>query len=304
MNGEAAAILLAGLATALAVAAAWEFIAGRIRSEGGPGTLNNGAGGAADRQEIRTWLLATIEPLRRARLEGYLPTSDERFRLGLLFAFAAVVAGWWLAGPLVGLLLAVIAPLLAGWLITRGRRRYRRSIERSLPEVARAIADCLSAGHSPRGALVAATASLEGPVRSEFHLMRYELEAGAPTTDAIQSMAQRFGSSRVDAFATALISQRLAGGDLAGLLRRFAEGAAEQDRVAEDARSATAQARFTGYLVVAMPAGAALFAELLRPGFFGSIVASVPALIIVGLSVMLQLSGFLLISRLAQIGDR
>ena len=86
------------------------------------------------------------------------------------------------------------------------------------------------------------------------------------------------------------------------LLRRFAEGAAERDRVAEDARSATAQARFTGYLVVAMPAGAALFTELLRPGFFASIVTSVPALILVGLSLVLQLSGFILISRLARIG--
>ena len=78
-------------------------------------------------------------------------------------------------------------------------------------------------------------------------------------------------SERVDAFAAALLSQRLAGGDLAGLLRRFAAGAAERDRVAEDARSATAQARFTGLLVVAMPTGGALFAELLQPGFLAKL---------------------------------
>ena len=53
-------------------------------------------------------------------------------------------------------------------------------------------------------------------------------------------------SARVDSFAAAVLSQRLSGGDLAGLLRRFAAGAAERDRVAEDARAATAQARFTG----------------------------------------------------------
>jgi tight adherence protein B len=132
--------------------------------------------------------------------------------------------------------------------------------------------------------------------------LRYDLEAGAPTGEAIGAFATRFGSTRVDAFATALISQRLAGGDLAALLRRFAEGAAEQDRVAEDARSATAQARFTGYLVVAMPAGAAIFVELIRPGFVASIAGSLPALIIVGLSIVLQGTGFVLISRLARIG--
>ena len=294
MNGTGFAALMAGVAAALAVAAAWEAF--------GAGAASAKRAGQGTGKGLRDSLLSTLEPLRRARRAGYLPTSDERFRLALLFSFAAILSGWWLVGPVAGTLLAVLAPMTIGWLISRARRRYRRSVERALPEVARAIADCLSAGHSPRGALIAATASLEGPVQSEFQTMRYELEAGAATTDAIRSLAARFGSARVDAFATALISQRLAGGDLAALLRRFAEGAAERDRVAEDARSATAQARFTGYLVVAMPAGAALFTELLRPGFFGSIVASVPALILVGLSLLLQLFGFILISRLARIG--
>lgn len=289
MSGNGLAAVLAGLAAGLAVFGAWEALGG-VKGHSASGT------------GLRDWLVGIIEPLRRARREGYLPTSDERFRLALLSSLVAIATGWWLAGPVVGMALSLAAPVVAGWLITRARTRYRRAVEKSLPDVARAIADCLSAGHSPRGALVAATASLEGPVQSEFQTMRYELEAGAPTTAAIGNLAARFGSPRVDTFATALISQRLAGGDLAALLRRFAEGAAERDRVAEDARSATAQARFTGYLVVAMPAGAALFTELLRPGFFGTIVASVPALILVGLSLVLQLFGFILISRLARIG--
>lgn len=258
--------------------------------------------GARDRAGIQALLRSTLEPLRRAGREGYLPTSDERFRIAALLGIAAVLTGWWMAGPLAGLVLTVASPVLAGWLISRSRRRYRRAVERALPDASRAIADCLSAGHSPRGALVAATASLEGPVRSEMDSLRYDLEAGAPTGDAIGAFATRFGSARVDAFATALTSQRLAGGDLAALLRRFAEGAAEQDRVAEDARSATAQARFTGYLVVAMPAGAAVFVQLIRPGFVASMAGSLPALIIVGLSVALQGTGFVLISRLARIG--
>ena len=91
--------------------------------------------------------------------------------------------------------------------------------------------------------------------------------SGCRPADAVDGWRRRLRSPRVDAFAAALLSQQLAGGDLASLLRRFAAGAAERDRVADDARSATAQARFTGLLVVAMPSGGALFAELLRPGF-------------------------------------
>ena len=64
-----------------------------------------------------------------------------------------------------------------------------------------------------------------------------------------------------------MLSQRIAGGDLVSLLRRYADAAAARERARADARSATAQARFTGLLVAAMPAGAALLAELLAPGF-------------------------------------
>lgn len=108
-------------------------------------------------------------------------------------------------------------------------------------------------------------------------------------------------SARVDAFAAALLSQRLAGGDLAGLLRQFAAGAAERDRVAEDARSATAQARFTGLLVVAMPSGGALFAELVQPGFISRLLASPPAAVLLALAAGLQLVGFVAIRRFSSV---
>lgn len=258
------------------------------------------AGGSAS---LSAWVRIALEPLRRAGSEGYLPTSTERVRLAVVAGAAAIFAGWLLGGVGLALVLAGLAPLVAGGLVRRRRRRYRRAVEAAVPETARAIADCLSAGHSPRGALVAASSSLDGPAAAEFARLRHQLDLGRPTHVAVRSLAERFGSERIDAFATALISQRLAGGDLVALLRRFAEGAAERDRVAEDARSATAQARFTGYLVVAMPGGAALFTELIRPGFFGSVLASTPALAVLALSVLMQAGGFILISRFARVGE-
>jgi tight adherence protein B len=108
-------------------------------------------------------------------------------------------------------------------------------------------------------------------------------------------------SPRLDAFAAALLSQRLAGGDLAGLLRRFASGAAERDRAAEEARAATSQARFTGLLVVAMPSGGALFAELLQPGFLGTLLGSPAAAALLAVAAALQVVGFVAIRRLAAV---
>ncbi len=249
------------------------------------------------------WLRAALEPLRRAGREGYAPSTPERRRLAALGALAAVAGGWFLAGPALALPLSVAGPAAMGWAISSRRRRYRRGVERSLPEVATAIADSLSAGRSLRSSLLAAASYLDGPPAAELARLGAELDLGAATPDAVAGWRRRMRSERVDAFAAALLSQRLAGGDLAGLLRRFAAGAAERDRVAEDARSATAQARFTGLLVVAMPSGGALFAELIEPGFLARLLAAPPAAAMLALAAILQLVGFVAIRRFARVVD-
>ena len=212
-----------------------------------------------------------------------------------------MLAGWFLAGPTVAVPLAVAGPGLAAWAVSSRRRRYRRALERALPEVAVAIADSLAAGRSLRASLPAAAASVDGPAAVELARLGVELELGAPTVAAIAGWRRRMRSARVDAFAAALLSQQRAGGDLAGLLRRFADGAAERDRAAEDARSATAQARFTGLLVVAMPSGGALFAELIQPGFLAKVLAAPASAVLLALAAALQVAGFVAIRRFARV---
>jgi tight adherence protein B len=281
---------------------------------GGPGILLTLTGAAAGglaavgareavlaTPALATWVRAALEPLERAGREGYSPSVLERRRLAVLGAVAAIVAGWFLAGMAVALPLAVAGPALAAWAIDSRRRRYRGAVERALPDLALAVADSLGAGRSLRASLPAAAASLDGPPAVELARLGAELDLGAPTAVAVGAWRRRMRSPRVDAFAAALLSQRLAGGDLAGLLRRFAEGAAERDRVAEDARSATAQARFTGLLVVAMPSGGALFAELLQPGFLVEVMGEPASAALLVLAAALQLAGFVAIRRLSRV---
>lgn len=271
------------------------------------GAAAGGLGALAAREALLAspaaaqWLRLALEPLRRAGEEGYAPSALERRRLAFLGTAAAIVGGWFLGGLALALPLAVAGPAAVGWTIGVRRRRYRRAVERSLPEVATAVADSLSAGRSLRASLAGSVTSLDGPPAIELARLSAELELGAATAAVIEGWRGRMRSERIDAFAAALLSQRLAGGDLASLLRRFAAGAAERERVAEDARSATAQARFTGLLVVAMPTGGALFAELLQPGFLVGLLASPPAAVLLALAVALQLGGFAAIRRFSRV---
>jgi tight adherence protein B len=269
--------------------------------------LAGGLGAVAVREAIaatpaaRRWLALAIDPLRRAGREGYVPTEVERRRLAVLVTGVAGVGGLVVAGAGLAPLLAGAGPAAAGWLLTRRREAYRRAVERGLPQVATAVADALASGRSPRAALMTAAASLSGPPGAEMARVRAELRLGAPTRDALAGLRRRLSSARVDAFAAALLSQELAGGDLAVLLRRFAAAAADRDRTEAEARSATAQARFTGLLVVAMPVGAALLAELLEPGFVPGLLAQAGSATLLALAAGLQLIGFAAIRRLSRV---
>ena len=88
------------------------------------------------------------------------------------------------------------------------------------------------------------------------------------------------------------------GGDIAALMRRLAAASADRDRMADEARTATTQARFTGLLVVALPAGAALFAELLQPGFIARVSGEPASAAMLIAAAGLQLVGFAVIRRL------
>ena len=249
------------------------------------------------------WVSAAIEPLLRAGREGYEPSDAERRRLAALGAAVLFVTALLLAGPGPAPVLAIAGPAAAASALGRRRARYRRGVERGVPEIAAAVADALSGGRSVRGALAAAGASLDGPPAVEMARLRADLELGASTGEALGALRGRMRSPRVDALSAALLSQQLGGGDLAALLRRHAAAAADRERVAADARAATAQARFTGLLVVAMPSGAALFAELVEPGFLARILADPAATILLALAAGLQLAGFAAIRRLSRIGD-
>jgi tight adherence protein B len=278
--GAAALIVLAALAGGLLAVAVREGILSAPR--------------------IAAWMREALNPLRRAGREGYVPSVEEQRRLALLggggiAAGAVVITG---IGPLA--VAAAAGPWFVGAVVARRGERYRRTVERSVPDVAAAIADAISGGHSVRGALASAAESLEGPPAAELARVSADLELGASTADALGAMRGRLRSDRVDSLSTALVSQQVSGGDVAALMRRLAAAAAERDRVDDEARAATTQARFTGLLVVALPAGAAIFAELLQPGFISRVLSEPASAAMLLAAAGLQVMGFALIRRLGK----
>lgn len=286
-----AAVLLAGMAGVCAVLAAWETIA------------------AADEQRlmrsIRGWLGPALDVVR----SGREPTDPERRRLVALGVLSLGGGGWLVAGPWLAMALGAGAPWGAGVVVGMRRRRRAAAVAAAVPAIARAVADALAGGRSVRGALCAAAqdGGVTGPAGEELRAAAAALDLGEPTDDVLRELARRNRSELLhgplDTVVAAVLLQRDAGGDLAALLRDLAAALEARTRVAAEARSATAQARFTALLVSAMPAAGLAVGELAQPGFVLALAASPLTAAMVALALVLQAVAFLCVRRIARIGE-
>lgn len=277
------AVLLAGLAGIAGVGAAWEGLR------------------ALDRGAMATRLHRAVTPIVLAGRTGRTPTQREHVRLAALAALVLFAAGWLLAGLVPAVVLVALAPW-ASITVARWRRaRWRARLVDGAAAVARGIADALAAGHSIRGAITEAAyaAGVPGPAGRELRAAAGALAVGARTEDVLHDLAQRADDPAYDTIVAAILLQRDAGGDLAALLRATAGALEDGARARADARSATAQARFTAWLVAALPLAALALAELASPGYLlGLLGEPIPALL-VGAAVALEVLAFVLMRRVA-----
>jgi tight adherence protein B len=244
-----------------------------------------------------------LAPLRLAGRVGRSPTVRERRRLAMVGAGTLLAAGWLLAGPLLGLLLAAAGPAAVGPVLAARRRRWRRALADGVPGVARALADALAGGSSIRGALEALGADgLPDAVGAELRTVAHRLALGVPTEAVLINLRDRAAHPAWDTLVAAILLQREAGGDLAALLRSIAESAEHARRVEADARGLTAQARATARLVAGLPCVALALGELLAPGTLGALVADPRSRVLLLAGVALAAAALVAIGRIARVG--
>src|SRR3954453_13184521 len=221
----------------------------------------------------RDGLRTATDGFALAGREGRDPATAERRRLLAGGSVSALGAGWVVFGPPGGLLAALVAPAIASRVLRGRRARYRAAVDAGSAEIAIALSDALSGGHSLRGSIVSASTSLPGAPGHELRRVAAELELGAATDDALEAMRRRVGSPGIDVIVAGALLQRRAGGDLAALLRTSARAFEDETRLIGEVKAVTAQARFTGLVVVLMPIEGAVVAGLGSPGFVAGLLA-------------------------------
>jgi tight adherence protein B len=281
-------MVLAGVAGGCAVCGAWEAIA--AVEEAAPARV----------------LGRLAAPLHAVAREGREPSTAERRRLALIGAATLLAGGWLVGGAPVGIALAAAGPWAVASLLRARRDRWRAELAAGAATAARALADALAGGHSIRGAVesVAAAGGLGAATGAELRVCASALALGERTDAVLERLRARAGHPAYDAIVAAMLLQRDAGGPLASLLTDLAGELDETRRVEADARAATAQARYTSWLVAALPVGATALTEMGRPGTLAEISSSALTAWLGIAGVLCQVAALAVIARLARVGER
>jgi tight adherence protein B len=146
------------------------------------------------------------------------------------------------------------------------RRSVRlKRFEEQFPEALDLLSRAIRAGHAFQTAMGMVADEVKAPVGPEFRRSFDEQNFGLPLRDALNAMAERVAILDVKFFVTAVIIQRETGGNLAEILDNLAHVVRERFKIRRQVRVHTAHGRFTGYVLVALPAALGVALMFINP---------------------------------------
>ncbi len=188
--------------------------------------------------------------------------------LSLGFAAAVGLATLLLSGVWPLAVIAAAIGAMVPFLILRLRRRRRLdAFEAGLPEAIDLLARAIRAGHPLSSGLQMVADETQEPVAGEFRRTFEEQRFGLPFDDAVSAMADRVALVDVRILVTAILIQRLVGGNLAEVLDNLADVIRKRFVIRRQLRTYTAQGRISGYVLALLPIVVGIVIYLMNPGY-------------------------------------
>jgi tight adherence protein B len=181
------------------------------------------------------------------------------------------------------------------------RSRRLAQFEEKFPEAIDLVARALRAGHAFTTGLSMVADEIPDPVGSEFKLLYDRQSFGMPLPDALRSFAERIPILDARFFATAVLTQREAGGNLSEVLDNLAKVVRERFKVKRQVRVISAHGRITGFVLVALPPAVALGFMFVVPEHMKVLVEDPMGIRMIIAAIVMQITGGLVIRKLVNI---
>jgi tight adherence protein B len=242
---------------------------------------------------------------RIARLIEQSGTRTTPSGIGVMMLLAAV-GSVFAASMLVPLRFAPLAAgalgaaMPIGWLVHRRTVRLKR-FEEQFPEALDLLSRAIRAGHAFQTAMGMIADEVAQPVGPEFKKTFDEQNFGLPLRDALNQLSERVPILDVRFFVTAVLIQRDTGGNLSEILDNLAHVVRERFKIRRQVRVHTAHGRFTGYVLLALPAALAVVLSYISPSHMETLFKErIGQMMLMG-AIVMQTIGFLWIRKVIKI---
>ena len=196
---------------------------------------------------------------KRADLGTALAVADISMKPAEFVAMVAVVAvvaglvGLVLAGPIVGVLVAILVCVGVRFYVRRTESKRQAAFADQLPDVLQLVTTALRSGFGLTQALESVAEDAEEPARSEFAHVLAEVRLGRDLSDSMTALARRMRSKDLEWVVSAIDINRDTGGNLSEILDRVSATVRERGRIARQVRTLTAEGRLSARILMATP---------------------------------------------------
>jgi tight adherence protein B len=214
----------------------------------------------------------------------------------LLLIVAILVAGavgLMLAGPLLGLGLALLVPLGAKIGLSVLAARRRSAFADQLDDSLQLIASNLRAGHSLLQSLASVSREAEEPTSEEFTRVINETRVGRELGTALQETASRMASPDFVWVTQAIAINREVGGNLAEVLDGVGETIRERNQIRRQVKALSAEGKLSAYVLMALPFGITGFLSFANPSYLAKFTQSPIGYAMIVAAVLLLIIGAL-----------
>jgi tight adherence protein B len=229
-------------------------------------------------------------------------TVTQFFMLTAVCALAFGGLLTWLLGFLpYGLTAGILGGLLPFMRFKMAYGKRRKIMADQLIEALDFLSRVLRAGHSLPSGLQMVGEELPEPIATEFRRCYEQHNLGLSLDQALNETAKRVDLEDFAFFVTSVSIQRQTGGDLAEILDNINAMVRSRIRLGQHVQALTAEGRFTGYVLTALPVVVFVLMYLANPEYAGELTSQTMGRIMLFVAVMLQFLGLLVIRKIVNI---
>ena len=262
----------------------------------------------AMRDRVLHFVAGKVEPYRILLERAAMPIKAEE--LALIVIVAAIVPWGILAAllrpsPIWGIVM-LIANCMLAFFVCRAYVHYRVNkrlgkFNNQMEVVLRLIAGALRVGLGLRQALIMVVTDMPDPARMEYSRVLSQTQIGVSIYDALDQLAERMPTSEVVMMTRAIRVQSHTGGNLGKVLENLAETIRQRRRVARKIAALTAEAKFSKYIITALPVCVGAFIMIFEPDMRDGLLFTIVGQICLGVVAALLIIGWILFGKLSQL---